>query len=81
MKTDKKKDVRKGDSEMVRSTEYKAWLPRIRLIGMTYHLLVSMTAAVTFGKWLYLVHDTATSRWEIKINIPQQHYTDTHMHT
>lgn len=25
-------------------------LPKIRLISMTYHLLVSMTAAVTFGK-------------------------------
>lgn len=33
-----------------RRSEYKARLPRIRLIGVTYHLLVSMTAAVTFGK-------------------------------
>lgn len=35
---------------MERGTEYKAQLLRIRLIGMTYHLLVSMAAAVTFGK-------------------------------
>lgn len=78
MQTDKT-DVRIG--EMARSTEYKTQLPRTRLIGMTYHLLVSMTAAVTFGKWLYLVHDTATSLMGDKINIPQQQYTDTLMHT
>lgn len=46
--TDKKKDVRKGDRGMEKSTEYKVQL--IRLIGMTYHLLVSMTTAVTSGK-------------------------------
>lgn len=45
---------------------------------MTYHLLVSMTAAVTFGKWLYLVHDPATTPMGDKINIPQQQCTDTH---
>lgn len=38
------------DFRKARSNEYKAQLPRIRLIGMTYHLLVSMVAAVTFGK-------------------------------
>lgn len=76
MQTDKKKDVRNGDWEM--ETEYKAWLLKMRLIGMAYHLLVSMTAAVTFGKWLYLVHDTASSPMGDKINIPQQQYTDTH---
>lgn len=75
MQTDNEKDVRKGDREIERSSEYKARLPRIRLICMTYHLLVSMTAAVTFGKWLYLVHDTTTSMMGDKINTPQQQCT------
>lgn len=45
---------------------------------MTYHLLVSMAAAVTFGKLLYLIYDMATSPMGDKINIPQKQYTDTH---
>lgn len=40
-----------------------------------------MTAAVTFGKWLYLVHDPATTPMGDKINIPQQQCTDTDTHT
>lgn len=40
-----------------------------------------MTAAVTFGKWLYLIYDTATSPMGDKFNIPQQQYTDTHVHS
>lgn len=75
------KDVREWDGEMARSDEYKAQLPRLRLIGMTYHLLVSMTAAVTFGKWHYLIYDTASGPMGDKINTPQQQYTDTHMYT
>lgn len=34
-----------------------------------------MTAVVTFGKWLYLVRDTAISTMGDKINIPQQQCT------
>lgn len=37
-----------------------------------------MTAAVTFGKLLYLIYDMATSPMGDKINIPQKQYTDTH---
>lgn len=83
IQTDKrKKDSRESErnNETEGSPEYKARLPRIRFIAMTYHLLVSMTAAVTFGKWLYLVHDPATTPMGDKINIPQQQCTDTHTH-
>lgn len=70
MQTRRKKDIRDKDIETERSHEYKVWIPRIGLIGMTYRPLVSMTAVVTFGKWLHLVHDTATSTTGDENNIP-----------
>ena len=51
---------------------------------MTYDPLVSMTAAVTFGKWFYLVRDMATSAKRDKIKIPGQlrhRHTHTHKNT
>lgn len=75
----KRRTPEKGNWKKERIPEYKTWLLRIRLIGVTYYLpLVSMTAAITFGKWLYLVHDTATSPTGDKINIPQHHWIGTH---
>lgn len=50
MQTGRKKDIRKGGTENERSNEYKVRIRGMGLIGMTYHLLVSMTAVVTFGK-------------------------------
>lgn len=54
----------------------KGWLLRTMLIVLP----VSMTAAVTFGKWLYLLHDTDTSPRGDIISVPQQQHQDPDTH-